>query len=466
MGTQASGAPVGLPPLVQRPAIPVRARYSPGSWLAIWFIRPSWLWRREIAAVVALGLVAGVTWWLAGWPVAAGAVGCVLGAVAACRPLRGRVVRMWVRASLRRRWDKACRFAGLTTMNDRVPRIKRDRVVPAGVRLEAWVPKGTAVDDLAGQVERIAACLRVREVRVMRDRDRAHVANVEIVRRDPFLIGGYDASPWPWAGRAQARLWDPVPVGVDEMGAGVSVSLAERSILFGGEPGSGKSAGLSLVIGAGALDPWVQIWGLDAKRLELGLWRPVLARVGYSIGDGIALLRDLIEIMEDRYVELEAAGLRKMTPVDGPLYLVPIDELRFYTAHPDRKLRATFNDLAIDVAARGRAAGIILAPATQKPSSDVVPTSLRDLIAYRWAMRCTNRDASDTILGAGWATSGYSAASIDDRTPGVGLLLAEGGAPARVKSHYLTDAQIREIAVRGAALRAGMEDAERGQRAA
>ena len=131
-----------------------------------------------------------------------------------------------------------------------------------------------------------------------------------------------------------------------------------------------------------------------------------------------------------------------------------IDELRFFTSHSDRKKRQAFNDLAIDLAARGRAAGIILAAATQKPSTDVVPSSLRDLLAYRWAMRCTTKDASDTILGAGSATAGFSAATIDTRTPGVGLLLSEGEVPRRVRSAYLSDEEIRMIAARGKALRA------------
>ncbi|MGH8904698.1 MAG: hypothetical protein ACRDYA_24210, partial [Egibacteraceae bacterium] len=39
-----------------------------------------------------------------------------------------------------------------------------------------------------------------------------------------------------------------------------------------------------------------------------------------------------------------------------------------------------FNALCTDLIRRGRAAGIIWIGATQKPSSDVVPTSLRDLV--------------------------------------------------------------------------------------
>jgi DNA segregation ATPase FtsK/SpoIIIE-like protein len=41
---------------------------------------------------------------------------------------------------------------------------------------------------------------------------------------------------------------------------------------------------------------------------------------------------------------------------------------------------------------------------TQKPSADVVPTFLRDLFGFRWALRCSTPEASDTILGRGWAS--------------------------------------------------------------
>jgi hypothetical protein len=74
-------------------------------------------------------------------------------------------------------------------------------------------------------------------------------------------------------------------------------------------------------------------------------------------------------------------------------------------------------------------------------------------------MRCSTRDASDTILGAGWASNGFSAATIDDRTPGVGFLLAEGGQPRRVRSFYLSDNEITSIAARGAVLRAERRNA-------
>ena len=63
---------------------------------------------------------------------------------------------------------------------------------------------------------------------------------------------------------------------------------------------------------------------------------------------------------------------------------------------------------------------------TQKPSADVVPTYLRDLFGFRWALRCSTPQASDTILGSGWASEGYSAAAIDPATRGCGAAVAGG----------------------------------------
>ena len=58
------------------------------------------------------------------------------------------------------------------------------------------------------------------------------------------------------------------------------------------------------------------------------------------------------------------------------------------------------------------------------------------------------------ILGHGWANEGYTAADIDPATRGVGWLIAEGGIPRRIKTGYLTDAQVSRLAERAAKLRA------------
>ncbi len=48
-------------------------------------------------------------------------------------------------------------------------------------------------------------------------------------------------------------MWDPVHLGTDEFSNHVEVALAERNMLIGGEPGSGKSVALQLIVAQGAL---------------------------------------------------------------------------------------------------------------------------------------------------------------------------------------------------------------------
>ena len=89
--------------------------------------------------------------------------------------------------------------------------------------------------------------------------------------------------------------------------------------------------------------------------------------------------------------------------------------------------------------------------ATQKPGADVVPSALRDLFGFRLAMRCTTPQASDTILGQGWASAGADASTIPGAQRGVGYLLAEGERPMRMQGFYLDDDDVAAIAERAAA---------------
>ena len=159
--------------------------------------------------------------------------------------------------------------------------------------------------------------------------------------------------------------------------------------------------------------------------------------------------------MNDRYRRLLAAGLRKITPATGePVYLVVIDEYAYFSAtvgtKPDRE---KFAALTRDLVARGRAAGVIIILATQRPSHQVIDPSMRDLFGYRWAFRCTTDSSSDTVLGQGWAGQGYTAADIDPLARGVGWLLSETGIPRRIKAAYLTDDDIKYLAAYAARLR-------------
>ncbi len=418
-------------------------------------LRLAWGFRIELAAVSVL---------IAGWAVTDATIGPVLAYVVACIPVAGLIAwpasrhLVWRQlrfASVRRRFATAARFAGFDRVGHATPAVLRVIETAAGYALWVRLPRGRSAIDLEKAAEVTAAVMGVAAVRVTRDRANASLAAVAVVKRDP--LAGTAALRWALADAPAWSVWDPIPVGVDEDGTQVTVSLPERNVLLGGEPGAGKSAALSLLVGAAALDPTVRLWLFDGKRVELAPWASCAERlVGPDLADATDVLDHLRGEMDLRYAQLLAWGRRKVTPDDGlGLHVVVIDELALYLATGERKARDRLAEALRDLIARGRAAGVIVLAATQKPSSDVVPTSVRDLFGFRWALRCATKEASDTILGSGWASEGHSAAEIDAAARGVGLLLHEGGLPVRLRAAYLDDEAITAIAARATDRRLG-----------
>ena len=251
-------------------------------------------------------------------------------------------------------------------------------------------------------------------------------------------------------------IFDPIHLGTDPLGQPVTLQLAYRNLLLGGLPGAGKSAGMANVLGHAALCTDVDLILLDGKDLDLPVWEPLaVASVGADVPAALDLLTGLQTDMAATYLRLKAAGLDKLPQAwDQRMRLVVVDELAMYlSVYGTKDEQKQFATLLRDLVARGRAAGVMVVAATQRPSADLVPTSLRDLFAYRWALRCANKDSSDIILGPGWAKDGYDASLLDPSIEGLGYLLAEGGLPIKFRAAYLTRTDIAHIVAAGLALR-------------
>lgn len=405
-------------------------------------------WRVElaVAAAVTIGraLLATVTGFAAADAlfVAAG-IGLV-----AHRPARRWAAGLLVASRAHRGWETA--LAGVWPP-PATPQVIAAGIQPYGPWVTVRVAAGTTVDDLAKRAAHLAAWMAVQTVRVIPHPHNAALAAIQALTVDP-LAG--PPTPWPWAEVDRTDLWQPVPVAVDDRGEEVSVELAGHNLLIGGEPGAGKSVALSQLVAAAALDPHSCLFLLDGKLVELAAWK--LASNGFAgtdIGQATELLVYIQQGMDARYRWMADTGRRKIDP-GTTLAVVVIDELAHYLAWPDKKPRDAFTDTLRDLVSRGRAAGVVVIAATQKPSTDIVPSSLRDLFGYRWALRCTTPAASDTILGAGWATNGHTASTIPPALRGGGYLLHESGLPIRCRAHHLTDTDIDTIARRAAQLRA------------
>ena len=342
-----------------------------------------------------------------------------------------------------RRWFARVMVAcEVISRRGQLPTVQSSEPIPAGRRIVLRLPAGFNAEEIEQASESLAATMGVRDVRVLRDPANASLAHISIISRDPLSV---PLPPWPDPGRS---LWDPFALGVDEDGKPVSIGLPERNVLLGGEPGAGKSAALSLFIAAAALDPTVRLTLMDGKQVELAPWSGSAEHfVGPDMTGAIEVLKGLCVEMDRRYSTLLASGLRKIEPASGfGLQVVAIDELAFYMRGGTKNERTELTETLRDLISRGRAAGMIVIAATQKPSNDIVPTFVRDLFSFRMALRCTTPEASDTILGGGWASQGYSASTLDPTTRGVGFLLAEGAVPVKIRTHYLDDDAIARLA--------------------
>ncbi|NNN13009.1 MAG: hypothetical protein HKL81_04570, partial [Acidimicrobiaceae bacterium] len=342
----------------------------------------------------------------------------LIAVVISIRPVRQRIGSFLRTQNVCIRFSQA--LSSLPAFESRPPSILQAKMGGHSTHLTLRLRAGTTADLLDNVREDIAVQMRLGSVRVVRDNIDSSVVHVKLVRGAP-LSGRVLA----WSGNidVQTSLWDPIEVGIDEDGEAVAAYLPENSLLAGGEPGAGKSVFLNLLLCHICRDPSVQFFIFDGKPPELACWKPLCEGFADTdVDQAIVLLDRIRDLMADRYRRLGQLGLRKVTPECGlGFVVVVVDELPYYIA--SGKAGKEFGDKFRDLQARGRAAGIIIILTAQKPSSDNVPTSIRDLVTLRVAFRCSTRDASDTILGQGWSSQGYSASSIPLSDRGVGLFL-------------------------------------------
>lgn len=262
----------------------------------------------------------------------------------------------------------------------------------------------------------------------------------------------------------RVNLWRAIPMGIDLRGGMVTTCWVERSGLFGGEPGAGKSAAANNVLLAAALDPTVRLYLADGKAgADITPFEGIAAMYDTD-GDPERLLEILkhiwtVEVPERRSLAKEH-GSRKLTEemaAKDPrvcLAVLYIDEWASYGAAAERKIRDEIERLLRLIVQQGRALGIITLTGTQKPDSEAVPTGIRDILSIRWAMRCLTPEASDTILGKGRASAGYNAQGIIKSQRGVGYFMSgETAEPELVRGHYYDDAEVDRIVAVAMALR-------------
>ena len=248
---------------------------------------------------------------------------------------------------------------------------------------------------------------------------------------------------WPLIGASRLNFLDPIPVGIRRDDELISISLAERHVLIGGEPGSGKSNLQALLVAVAVKDPHTDLYLLDGKRTELWPWR---RHAKIYVDDDVRRANELLSRLQDelsrRQDVMREMRARKFTETNGalgPMVLV-LDELAAYLKR-DRDLGNEFETRLQDLLNRGRSAGLIIVAATQFPSSDLMKTDTRRGFTYRVAFRVVDTDGSEMILGRRYP----DASTIDENLRGLAFLGATAQ-PRLIRTFYITDAELYELA--------------------
>jgi S-DNA-T family DNA segregation ATPase FtsK/SpoIIIE len=275
--------------------------------------------------------------------------------------------------------------------------------------------------------------------------------------------------PWPLARSGQADVFGPLAFGTDPRGRQVDAALFEHNWLIGSAPGQGKTSAVRVLACAAALDPLADLWVHelagkgDLEQLAQVCHRYCSGLDDESIGYAAASLRTLRAELERR-----SAALKKVDKADRPdgkvtrdlasrrgLRLRPLvaifDEVQNVFQHPQHGGQAAED--AAYIIRLGRAYGVILIVATQRPTSESVPTAITGVTDSRFCLKVPAQPENDTILGTGSYRAGYNAAAFRAKTDaGLGWLKGEGD-PQIVRTFYLDLLAAERIAARARVMR-------------
>ena len=360
------------------------------------------------------------------------------------------------------RWHHLARNLGLSAPDRHRPGVVRHpRALvlphPHGVTARIRTVPGTGRAELEKAAEHIANSWRVSRVAVSQPKPGRLV--VRGLRRDPLLeVLAADGIP-------PARRLRDLYLGRDEHGTHRFADLANvPGICVGGMPGAGKSTEITSWITQLAPSPAVQFALADGK--NAGEFDDFEDRAYVMAGDDLDEVVDLLErqhtLMTDRLASVrQLLGVKNawhVGPTEAwPLAVTILDECQSYldltAVKGDKQLepkvrRCIF--LASSLIRRGRSVMMLTVPATQKPTTDSLPSSIRDNCPISLCFGVKTIDAAAATLGTSIRDyPSYSPVTLADPAYAgcCTVTLKTGQDPfTRLRGPYVTEDQAAEVA--------------------
>ncbi|MBQ7230147.1 MAG: DNA translocase FtsK [Oscillospiraceae bacterium] len=323
---------------------------------------------------------------------------------------------------------------------------------PSVTRYEVELEKGVRLNKLTTCADDIALSLGASGVRIAPVPGKISVVGIEVPNQTVTNVSLREVIDSPEFNRAKSR--SSIAVGKDIGGSCIIGNIAKfPHMLIAGTTGSGKSVCMnsiiiSLLYKASPED--VKLIMVDPKMVELGIYNGIphlLIPVVTDPKKAAGSLQWAVTEMMRRYRSMSDAGVRDLesynSMIDGgevegerlPQVVVIIDELADLMLVAAKEVEESI----CRIAQMGRAAGIHLIIATQRPSADVITGLMKANIPSRIAFAVASAMESRIILD----------------TQGVEKLVGKGdmlyspigsGKPQRVQGCFVTDAEVEAVA--------------------
>ena len=195
----------------------------------------------------------------------------------------------------------------------------------------------------------------------------------------------------------------PFIVGFNQSGIILDNLDAARHMLIAGTTGSGKSVFLHDLIISFCCNRNCDVFLVDCKKVEFSFYNSCALVTSEVFGENSAAIytNHLIQTMETRFGEMAAAGVNdfetwKRLHPEAKRQILVIDELSDLISNKDAK-RIIIPRL-LRLAQKGRAAGVHVILATQRPDSTIINGTLKGNIPTRIAFKTISRIDSQIIL--------------------------------------------------------------------
>ncbi|MEU3061942.1 FtsK/SpoIIIE domain-containing protein [Streptomyces subrutilus] len=280
-----------------------------------------------------------------------------------------------------------------------------------GFYIFRFIPNpGVTVDKLTNRRDEIFLALALPSGFSIRTRSDRGSVLFEIPKIDDEKYGVDAKALWQ---RCPADLESLIaPLGADIEGNPVIIDLSSADsphLLVAGTTGSGKSVALDTILkGLVRYDKsTLRLRLVDPKGTELVEFEddPHLDGViGMDATDAIEILEATVGEMDVRYKDMKAIRTRKLVEYNAkvdkadrkPWIVIVLDEYADLTSDPDEKKQ--IEALLKRLTQKARAAGIHVIAATQRPSADVISTTIRSNFPAQLALRVKTATDSRIIL--------------------------------------------------------------------